>query len=416
MGNQKDILIIGGGVIGICTAYYLAEQGRSVELIEKQDICAGSSYGNAGLVSSSHAIPLAAPGVLSKGLRWMLNPEGPFYIKPRPDLELIRWLWRFRGACRREPMLRTISVLLELLKAGGHLHGQLSRDNAIDFGYEHHGRLFLFRSRPELEAEINSAKLLDEFGVKSRILNTDGVRELAPHIQPDVVGGVFFESYAHLVPDRFVRQMARLAEERGAVLHTETEVLGFETDGRRISTVITTRGDFSPDQIVLAAGSWSAPLARELKIRLPIQPAKGYSITVKKTQKMPTQSLMLGEAKVAVTPMGDRLRFTSTLELAGLDFNINRRRVAATRRAVNDYLTGMENVELIEIWRGLRPTTPDTLPLIGRSRKLENLIVATGHGMLGMAHGPVTGLLVSQIVAGAAPALDPAPFRLERFG
>ena len=416
MGSQEDILIIGGGVIGVCTAYYLAEQGRSVKLIEKQDICAGSSYGNAGLVSSTHAIPLAAPGVLSKGLRWMLNPDGPFFIKPRPDLELIRWLWRFRGACRREPMLRTIPVLLELWRTGGHLHGQLNRDNSIDVGYEHHGRLFLFRSRSEMEAEINDAKLLKEFGVKSRILNADEVREMEPHIQPDVVGGIFFESYAHLVPDRFVREMARLAEERGAVLQTETEVLGFETDGRRISTVITTRGDFSPDQIVLAAGSWAAPLARELGIRLPIQPAKGYSITVKKTPNMPTRALLLNEAKVAVTPMGDRLRFTSTLELAGLDFSINRRRVAATRRAVNDYLTGMEDVELIEIWRGLRPTTPDTLPLIGRSRKLENLIIATGHGMLGMAHGPVTGLLVSQIAAGAAPTLDPVPFRVERFG
>jgi D-amino-acid dehydrogenase len=415
MGGQEDILIIGGGVIGICTSYYLMEQGRSVTLIEKQDICAGSSYGNAGLVSSTHAIPLAAPGVLSKGLRWMLNPDGPFYIKPRPDLDLIRWLWRFRGACKKQPMLRTIPVLLELWKTGGHLHGQLNRDNEMDFGYEHHGRLFLFRNRTEMEAEIKYAKLLEEFGVKPRILNVDGVREMEPHIQPDVVGGIFFESYAHLVPDRFVREMARLAKDRGAVLHTETEVLGFETDGGRISSVITTRGDFSPDQVVLAAGSWSASLAHELGIRLPVQPAKGYSITVKKTPKMPTRALSLNEAKVAVTPMGDRLRFTSTLELSGLDFSVNRRRVASTRRAINDYLPGMEDAELIEIWRGLRPTTPDTLPLIGRSRKFENLIVATGHGMLGMAHGPVTGLLVSQIATGAAQVLDPAPFRVERF-
>jgi D-amino-acid dehydrogenase len=415
MGSQKDILIIGGGVIGVCTAYYLIEQGRSVKLIEKQDICTGSSYGNAGLVSSTHAIPLAAPGVLSKGLRWMLNPDGPFYIKPRPDLELVRWLWRFRQACRREPMLRTIPVLLELWRASLNLFGQLIQDGAKDFGYEHQGRLFLFRNRSEMETEINNAKLLEEFGVKSRILSADGVRELEPHIQPDIVGGIFFESYAHLVPDRFVRWIAQRAEEKGAILQTETEVLGFETDGRRISTVITTRGDFSPEEIVLAAGSWSVPLARQLRISLPIQPAKGYSITVKKTPKMPTRALSLNEAKVAVTPMGDQLRFTSTLELAGLDFSINHRRVAATRQAVTDYLPGMEEMELIEIWRGLRPTTPDSLPLIGRCRMLENLIIATGHGMLGMAHGPVTGLLVSQIASGAAPTLDPTPFRVERF-
>ena len=416
MGSQEDILIIGGGVIGVCIAYYLVEQGRSVKLIEKQDICAGSSYGNAGLVSSTHAIPLAAPGVLSKGLRWLLDPDGPFYIKPRLDLELIRWLWRFRGACRREPMLRTIPVLLELWKAGGHLHGQLIQDHGMNFGYEHRGRLFLFRSQSKMKDEINYAKLLEEYGVKSETLNPDEVRDLEPHVQPNIGGGIFFESYAHLIPDRFVREMARIATEKGAVLQTETEVLGFETNGRRITTVITTRGDYTPDQIVLAAGSWSSNLASELGIRLPIQPAKGYSITVKRTPNMPTRALSLNEAKVAVTPMGDQLRFTSTLELAGLDFSINRRRVAATRRAVNEYLPGFENAELIEIWRGLRPTTPDSLPLIGRSEKLENLIVATGHGMLGMAHGPITGLLVSQIINGIAPTIDPTPFQVERFG
>ena len=416
MGDQEDVLVIGGGVIGVCTAYYLLEQGRSVRLVERQDLCAGSSYGNAGLVSSTHAIPLAAPGVLSKGLRWLLDPDGPFFIKPRLDPELIRWLWRFRKACRREPMLRTIPVLLALWKAGGRLHGELNQNHQMDFGYEHHGRLFLFRGQAEMEAEIRTAKLLEGFGVDLEILNADGVRRMEPSVQPGVRGGVFFESYAHLVPDRFVREMARLAEARGAVLQTGTDVLGFETTGRRISSVVTTRGDFSPDQVVLAAGSWSAPLARELGIRLPVQAAKGYSITVKRPPTMPTRALLLGDARVAVTPMGDRLRFTSTLELAGLDFKVNRRRVTATRRAVHDYLTGVEHAELIEIWRGLRPTTPDTLPLIGRSRKFENLIVATGHGMLGMAHGPVTGLLVSQIATGVAPVLDPTPFRVERFG
>jgi len=416
MGKREDILIIGGGVIGVCTAFYLQEQGRSVRLIEKLGICAGSSYGNAGLVSSTYAIPLAAPGVLSKGLRWMLNPEGPFYIKPRPDLELIRWLWRFRGACNKEKMHRTIKVLIELWKAGGHLHGQLNNNHSTDFGYEHNGRLLLFRSQAEMEREIKYSKLLGEYGVKSRILNATEVKDMEPYLQPDIVGGIFLESYAHLSPDRFVLEMARLAEKKGAALQTGTEVLGFETDGGRISSVITTRGDFSPNQVVLAAGSWSALLAGELGVRLPIQAAKGYSVTVKKTPTMPSRPLSLGEVKVAVTPMGDRLRFTSTFELSGLEFSVDRRRIAAIRSAVNDYLYGVEDVDLIEIWRGLRPTTPDSLPLIGRSKKIKNLIVASGHGMLGMAHGPITGLLVSQIIAAADTSLDLTPFRVERFG
>jgi len=415
MGDRDDILIIGGGVIGVCAAYYLLEQGRSVRLVEKGNICAGSSYGNAGLVGSTHAIPMAAPGVLSQGLRWLMDADSPFYIKPRLDLELFRWLWQFRGACRTKPMRRAIPVLLALGQTGGNLHEQLSSCHEMDFGYQHQGRLFLFKSQTSLEKEIKQVQILQEFGVTAQILDADGVRQMEPHVQPDIAGGIYFQSYAHLIPDRFVRGLARLAESRGAVLQTDTEVLGFETSGRRISTVITTRGDFCPDQVILAAGAWSATLARELGIRLPIQAAKGYSITVKRPATCPNRALLLGEAKVAVTPMGEMLRFTSTLELAGLDLSINRRRVAATRRAVCDYLSGMDDLELSEIWRGFRPTTPDTLPMIGRSQSFENLIVATGHGMLGVSHGPITGQVVAQLATGATPAIELAPLRVERF-
>lgn len=415
MPERDDILIIGGGVIGVCAAYYLLEQGRSVRLIEKGSICSGSSYGNAGLVSSTHAIPLAAPGALSQGLRWMLDADGPFYIKPRLDLELIRWLWRFRGNCRTGPMRRTIPVLLALWKAGGHLHDELNRRHEMDFGYGHKGRLFLFKSQEGLDKEREYARLLEEFSVDSQILNSDDVHHMEPHIQPGIVGGAYYPSYGHLIPDRFVRGLGRIAEDRGALVQTDTEVLALETSGRRISKVITTRGDFQPDEIVLAAGAWSSSLAGDLGIRLPTQAAKGYSITVKAPSTSPSRALSLNEPKVAVTPMGDMLRFTSTLELAGLDFRINRRRVEFTRRAVGDYLPGMDDLDLIEIWRGLRPTTPDTLPLIGRSKAYDNLIVATGHGMLGVAHGPITGQLVGQIATGATPAIDLTPFRVERF-
>lgn len=415
MSNQADILIIGGGVIGVCAAYYLAEQGQPVTLVEKSDLCAGSSYGNAGLVASDHAIPLAAPGVLSQGLRWLLDAGSPFYIKPRLDFDLLRWLWRFWAACRTEPMRRTILVLLDMKRASSHLFEQLTTGNDMEFGYEQKGRLFLFRTQAGFEKGLKEVRLLQEFGVTAQVLDADAVRQLEPNILPAIVGGVHYTGYAHLIPDRFVRELARVAQSRGACLQTGAEVIDFETSGRRISTVVTTRGDFRPNQVVLAAGAWSAVIARKLGLSLPIQAAKGYSVTVKRPPTAPHLPLSLDEAKVAVTPMGDMLRFSSTLELAGLDMSINRRRVAATRRALSDYLPGMENLDLIEIWRGLRPTTPDSLPIIGRSESLENFIVATGHGMLGITHGPITGKLIAQLVAGETPILNPAPFRLERF-
>jgi D-amino-acid dehydrogenase len=415
MSNQEDILIIGGGVIGVCAAYYLAEKGQRVTLVEKSNICAGSSYGNAGLVASEHAIPLAAPGVLSQGLRWLLDAESPFYIKPRLDLDLLCWLWKFWAACHTKPMRRTISVLLRLRQAGSELFEHLNACPEMEFGYEQKGRLLLFRNQAAFEKGIKETQLLQEFGITAQILDADTVREMEPHVLPSIIGGIYYSGYAHVVPDRFVSELARVAENRGVCLQTETEVLGFETSGRRISTVLTTRGDFHPGQIVLAAGACSPVIARELGLRLPVQAAKGYSITVKSPPTSPKHPLFLAEGKVAVTPMGERLRFSSTLELAGLDLSINRRRLAATRRAAGEYLSDMAELELIEIWRGLRPTTPDTLPIIGRSSSFENLIIATGHGMLGMSHGPITGKLVSQLVNEETPSVDLTPFRAERF-
>ena len=412
--HQTELLIIGGGVIGVCAAYYLTEQGRLVTLVEKGDICAGSSYGNAGLVLTEHAIPLAAPGVISQGLRWLLDSDSPFYIKPRFDLDLLRWLWQFRQASNEKTMRRVIPVLLALQQASLELFEQLNAGD-MSFNYKQNGRLFLFRDQANFEASLKEDHVLKEFGVTAQALDGDAARRMEPNAHPAIIGGIYYASYGHLAPDLFVHALARVAESRGAVLQTGTEVLGFETRGERIATVITTRGDFQPEQVVLAAGAWSPSLARPLGLRLPIQAAKGYSITVKSPPAAPIRPLFLAEGRVAVTPMGERLRFSSTLELAGLDMSVNRRRVAATRRAVGEYLNGMTDLELIEIWRGLRPATPDSLPIIGRSPSLQNLILATGHGMLGVAHGPITGKLVSQLVAGESPTLDLTPFRVERF-
>jgi D-amino-acid dehydrogenase len=230
-----------------------------------------------------------------------------------------------------------------------------------------------------------------------------------------VVGGIYYPDYEHVLPESYVKGMARLAENRGAALETETEVIGFETDGKRITRVVTTRGDFTPDQIVLAAGSWSPVVVKELGLRIPIQPAKGYSITVKRNSGCSGVPLSLADHKIAVTPMGELLRFSSNLELVGYDTSIDRRRVAAALRRVNLYLDGIADLELIQIWSGFRPNTPDTLPVIERNQTYGNLVLATGHDTLGMTHSLITGKLVSEIIAGQKPSVDLEPFRLSRF-
>ena len=232
---------------------------------------------------------------------------------------------------------------------------------------------------------------------------------------PSVVGGIYYPDYEHVLPERYVNGMARMAENKGARLKTETEVIGFETAGKRIASVVTTRGNFSPDQIVLAAGSWSPVVARDLGLRIPIQPAKGYSITVKRSPGCSEIPLSLADHKIAVTPMGEQLRFSSNLELVGYDSSINRRRIAATRRAVKLYLSGTDDLELIQIWSGFRPNTPDTMPIIERNQVYDNLILATGHDILGMTHSLITGKLVCEIIDGKKPSVDLEPFRLGRF-
>ncbi len=413
--NKKEVLIIGGGVIGVCTAYYLAEQGNSVVLIERGDICNGSSHGNAGLIAIDHAIPTAAPGALSAGIRWLLDPGSPFSIRPRLDPDLLRWLWRFRGACRLEPMRRAIPVLLALGHASLGLYEKLHNQHVLDDGYHYNGRLMLFHTQAGLEHGIGDLRLLNDFGVNGEILDQNGVRQMAPSVQASVLGGVYYQGYAHLLPGRFVRKLAAVAKSMGVQIHTNTELLDFETVGKRISKVLTTRGAFEADDIILAAGAWSQPIARRLNLRLAIEAAKGYSITVQRPHDLPDLPLSLGEAKVAVTPMGEFLRVSSTLEMSGFDMSINMRRVSATRSALQTYLGGLDTLQDLELWRGLRPMTPDSLPHIGRSPSWQNLVIATGHGMAGITYGPITGKLVTQIIDDVPPDIDLTPLRPDRF-
>ncbi|RMF90640.1 MAG: FAD-dependent oxidoreductase [Nitrospinota bacterium] len=415
MAKQADVLIIGGGVIGVCAAYYLVERGRSVTLVEKGEICSGSSYGNAGLIVPSHSVPLAAPGVIKKGLRWMFNPESPFYIKFRLDPALWRWLWRFRAACNTTHMHRAMPVIRDLSLSSIALYEELAALEGLEFGYQRRGSLYLFRTQAGYAEGKEEAHLLEQIGVTVKILEGSALRELEPEIESTAIGGIYFPDDAHLNPASFVRGLATFVAQKGGTLWEQTEVLGFETHDRRIVRVQTTRGDFSPQQVVLAGGSWSPLLARDLHFSLPIQPAKGYSITVKRPTPCPGIPLMLSEAKVAVTPLGEMLRFAGTLELAGLDLSINRRRVSAILRAIPQYLPQWKEFEILEIWRGLRPCTPDGLPCIGPAPTCENLIVAAGHAMIGISLGPITGKLVAQLLTGETPDFDLAPLRVERF-
>ncbi len=418
MRDEKadDVLIIGGGVIGVAAAYFLTKAGRSVTLIDKGEIASGSSYGNAGLLCPCHSTPLPAPGVLTQGIKWLFDAASPFYIKPRLDADLFAWLWRFQSFCNQDFLNTAVPLLRDMQRASLDLYQELIATEKLDCDFIKQGGLALYRTERGFAHAQHEVELMQRFGLQMKLLDQAEVRERVTAVHPNVIGGVHYQEDAHVTPDLFVRGLAKAAVANGATILTDTELLGFEQDGgERITAVNSTRGTFTPAQIVLAAGAWSTLIAKELALKLPIQPAKGYSITVKNPSDMPQPYFHLGEARVAVTPMGNLLRFAGTLELAGFDFSINQKRVDAILNSVSDYLIIEGERELVQIWRGMRPCSPDSLPYIGRSTQIENLIVATGHTTLGLSMGPVTGKLVAQIVGGKRPFLNLDAFQIERF-
>ncbi len=415
MNSNPDVLIIGGGVIGVCTAYYLAQKGVQVTLIEQGEIASGCSYGNGGLIVPSHSMPLASPGALGNSLRWMFDSESPFYIKPRPDPDLIRWLIDFISASRKHNMLRSLPVLRDLLFASRALYEELKQTAGFDFGFEGDGSLLVCISNTALEHEKEEMHLFEQFNIPFKVLDQNEVHELEPALMPQVVGGIFYPRDGHINPERFVTGLAKKAQGLGVQVWTKTEALGFDISQGRITRVHTTRGDFHPKQVVLATGSWSPQVARALNLRIPIQAAKGYSVTFENLPLTPKLPLLFSEANVVANPLGDALRIAGTLELAGMDFSFNLRRVNAIRRSSRAYLPGLDDAKVIEIWRGLRPCTPDGLPIISRARGLENLILAAGHAMLGMSLGPITGKLVAQLIREVPTAMDLTPLAAGRF-
>ena len=413
---MNDILIIGGGIIGVTAAYFLADSGATVTLIEKGDIAAGSSYGNAGLICPCHSEPICKPGVLTQGLKWLLDAESPFYIKPRLSLELVRWLWQFQTHCTETAVHTAIPLLRDMQRESLHLFQALIAQENIACDFEKKGGLTLFRTEAGLEKGHQEVEHMRRFGLQMELLpEATAVRNLEPNIHPNVVGGIHYQEDAHINPARFVYALAEAAKAKGVTLLTNSEVLGFDVSARGITAVRTTTGKHTPQQIVLAAGAWSTLMAQQLNVSIPMQPAKGYSVTMKRPSNFLHTHLHLAEAKVAVTPMGSLLRLAGTLELAGFDFSINQRRVNAIRRAANNYLVGLENQEPVEIWRGMRPCPPDGLPYIGRTKQHPNLIIATGHAMLGISMGPITGKLVAQLACDEPTTLDSTPFSPNRI-
>jgi D-amino-acid dehydrogenase len=409
-----DIAIIGGGVIGVASAVELARRGARVTVVERDRIGHGCSYGNAGWLTPSQAVPLANPAMLLKSFKWMLDPESPLYIQPRLDPAFLRWLIEFLLSSRKGKFERGAAALVELCRVSVDLWEEFARRSPALFGFERHGLLAVYENAASLESAQRGVDLVRAFGVRAERWSADDVREKEPAIIGPQIGGYFYPDDAHCEPYEAVKALEVEARALGVQFLEDTEVYGI-SNGSGPRQLTTTRGDMRAGQVVIATGPWSESLGNMLGLRLPVIGAKGYSLVLPPSNPHPTRSIYLIERKVAVNPHRDALRIAGTLELVRNDFSVNARRVDVIVRGAKAMLNIGTAPAAREIWRGLRPCTPDGMPAIGRARGRGDIWLATGHQMAGLKTAPGSAVLLAQLMCGETPRFDPEPFRADRF-
>jgi D-amino-acid dehydrogenase len=414
--TEKRVLVVGCGVTGACSAYYLSQAGWQVSMVDQGNYADGCSHGNCGLLTPSHALPLAMPGVIRKTMPTLFSGRAPVHVKPRLDPALWSWLLHFARRCRREPMLQSAQGRHTLLQSSFRLTRELIEQEALHCEFEHLGCLFVFRDRHLMDAYAQTDQLLADFGLAARRLDGAALCQREPALQSGLAGAWYYEMDAHLRPDRLMSELRRVLQARGVEIHEHTQLQGLVKQGQQVVAARTSRGDMPADHFLIATGAWTPLLNRWLGARIPIQPGKGYSMTMPRPEICPKIPMLLQEVKVAVTPLQSAYRLGSTMEFAGYDTSLNRARLQALKNGAAQYLRQPSCDPVEEEWYGWRPMTYDGQPIIDRCGGLANLHVAAGHNMLGLSMGAATGKLVAELISGQQPHIDPHPYRLARFG
>ncbi len=421
---NKKVVVIGGGIIGISSAICLAERGAKVIVIEKnkaRDIC---SYGNAGWITPCFALPLAMPGMFFKSLKWMIDPNGPLYIKPSPSVDLMNWLIRFLKAMNTKQAMSATEALVKLSRKSLELYRNLAQDKTLSFDYQEKGLLMVAESEESHRALLEELNYVSKFGVRGEVFTESQVKEKEPQLKCNLKGGLFFPDEVHVDPNLLLSAMKKKAIHLGVTIMEDTTFLKVKKSQSKITKVVVKNNttsnetELDADCVVLATGSWSKSIAPSLNITAPIFGGKGYSMRLPNSHPPIGQPIMVLDRKLAITPHENYLRIAGTLELVDQDFSITTRRANNILKGAQfclglDPKTTLSDVE--DLWAGLRPCSPDGVPMIGAVKNYDNLFVAIGHQMLGLQSGFGTGYLIADLIEGKKSDLDAAVFDPNRF-
>ena len=412
---SKKVLVIGGGIVGLCSAYYLQKEGHQVTVVDKSTMDFGASYVNAGYLTPSHIIPLAAPGVMKQGLKWMFDSSSPLFIKPRLNSNFIKWSLAFNRSCTQANVDRSVRAIRDINLLSRELFPELKSNEDFQFQLERKGLIMLCQTQKMLDTELAVADLAAKEGLEVKPVTKEEIYAMEPNVKIETIGEVHFGCDGHTTPNQLMAELKNRLPQMGVKIHSGETVLDFEQNGNQIKSVRTDKANYTPDEVVLASGTWSHKLAAKLGIRLLLEAGKGYRINSTRDLGI-NMPAILCESKCAVTPMDGFTRFAGTMEIAGINHKIRPERVAAIAKAAQKYYPEVEitQAEQDQAACGLRPVSPDGMAYIGRSKKCDNLALATGHAMMGWSMGPATGKLISELISEKPTSMDLSPFNPDR--
>ena len=416
---MRHVVVIGGGIVGLSSAYYLQQSGYAVTVIDKDDFSNNCSYGNAGYVCPSHFIPLATPGIVWKGFKWMFNSHSPFYVQPSFNRSLVDWGLKFARSANTQHVADSAIPLRDIALLSQKEYETWATAPGFDFAYAHKGLLEIFQTPPMAEHAKHIVEQAGTLGLEASLLSAAELRQLEPHTKINALGAILFKCDAHLYPNKLMHGLLSRLQQNGVRLVRNSPVTGFEKNGTMVKKVITPHEDFDADTVVIATGAWSREVAAMVNTKIPLMPGRGYSVTLENSPYRVNHPAVLAEGRVAITPMdGNNIRFGGTMEVVSTSTPPRYQRVQGILNAVKRFYPEFDVPMPAhdKLWYGYRPCSADGLPYIGKIKSYNNVVVATGHAMLGLSLGAGTGKLVSEIVNEEKSSVDLKPFNVERFG